>query len=256
MKNIPNQEQRAERPNIQPQQPSIQPQNNSPAAQKESIFNSPNEHNAKSIYIPSPAQTPLAASPQIPVAINFQHPSIANTQSPPVVSTKIPVLSPTQIPVARNTQSPPATNTQNLVVTNTQSPAQTNTPIKTEENTLLNKQVSKWNDEDWNTFFSYVQKGLSGEQLMKRIGLERKKDLESLFYKLAIRKNTMFMIAWNADSSNNEHALPDLKVSKDGALRISSIRFQRYGFNVPAGTYFEMEKVSDTEIKLSIFSST
>lgn len=112
--------------------------------------------------------------------------------------------------------------------------------------------INKWTDSHWDYARKLAEQNLSGEELMKVFAFKRRKDLESLFYKLSERLDTFLKINWLADVSCNEHALPDLKASKDGALRISATRFKRMGLDVTEGMYFDMEKISDKQFSVTL----
>lgn len=143
----------------------------------------------------------------------------------------------------------PTANVSN--VANTQNPA-TTSPATVNQSVSLDKKVNEWADPQWQCIIEFIGQGFSGERLMKIIGLKRRKDLESIFYRLSVHVKQTYVIKWESNASQFKHALPDLKAGKDGSLRISDVRFKRHGLKVSAGIYFTMDKVSDTEIKLII----
>lgn len=110
-----------------------------------------------------------------------------------------------------------------------------------------------WPEEQWQEFSELMSLESSGENLMKKLGYSRRKDLESLVFRLSQREGKHYTFKWDCDRSNGEHALPDLKVGKE-SLRLSHKRLERLlGTHVPKNTYVSAKKIADNEIKLTFF---
>lgn len=110
-----------------------------------------------------------------------------------------------------------------------------------------------WSEEQWCQFRELMSQELSGESLMKKLGYSRRKDLESLVFRLSQREGKHHAFKWDCDRSKGEHSLPDLRVGKE-SLRLSHKRLERIlGTHVPRNTYVSAKKIADNEIKLTFF---
>jgi len=111
---------------------------------------------------------------------------------------------------------------------------------------------NQWIYSQWQGFGKLIE-GISGEKIMKTLKLKRRKDLEHLVYKLSLRENKLLEIQWDFNKDEGERALPELKVGKD-CLRLSQVRLTHlFGFPVPEQTYVDVEKLSESELKMKFY---
>lgn len=112
--------------------------------------------------------------------------------------------------------------------------------------------VSSWTNQHWDALRVMLTDKVSGEEIMKKIKLKRRKDLEHLLYKLSTQDGKLYTVSWAVNYDDGGRELPDLKADKVGNLRVSSARFKAHGFSISPYDIFKLKKYSDTEICLQV----
>ncbi len=110
----------------------------------------------------------------------------------------------------------------------------------------------KWTESQWAEFKKLVNIGTSGEEFMKMLAFNRRKDLEFVFYELSKREKKVYEPNWQIDVDNGEHALPELKFSKNG-LHISNTRLKRHGLEISKNTFVTMKVIQPNKIELTVY---